>query len=201
MSYEDLNANWRPDFGAIFYWFSMDKSGKIAVMVNNCWGDLPKALLSNRDSILLLGSFMDYIFEDSDKFNPSLHDKHGETILDLYSGLVYRAYKNRKDVEARVASKSKGGKHFDESVPARKGLFYYEAIEGSEPGEDFVVGYDGETKMGDYFREFIPTICSSIEDFPKELRPAIAVSDTVHFTKDRLFDNDKISEYFPRMYS
>lgn len=55
--------------------------------------------------------------------------------------------------------------------------------------------------MGDYFRYLIPTIYASIENFTKELRPAIAVSDTVDFTKDRLFDNDKISEYFPRMYS
>ncbi len=55
--------------------------------------------------------------------------------------------------------------------------------------------------MGDYFRFLIPTVYASIEDFIKELRPAIAVSDTVDFTKDRLFDNDKISEYFPRMYS
>lgn len=28
----------------------------------------------------------------------------------------------------------------------------------------------------------------------------IVVSDTIDFTKDRLLDNDKISEYFPRMY-
>ncbi|WP_218966400.1 hypothetical protein [Snodgrassella alvi] len=75
------------------------------------------------------------------------------------------------------------------------------AVEGCRPSHDFVVGYDGETKMGDYFRYLIPTIYASIEDFTKELRPAIAVSDTVDFTKDRLFDNDKISEYFPRMYS
>ena len=41
-----LNINWKPEFGAIFTWFAMDKNGKIAVMVNNCFGDLPKALLS-----------------------------------------------------------------------------------------------------------------------------------------------------------
>lgn len=30
---EQLNEDWKPDFG------------KIAVMVNNCWGDLSKSLL------------------------------------------------------------------------------------------------------------------------------------------------------------
>ena len=54
--------------------------------------------------------------------------------------------------------------------------------------------------MGDYFRYLMPTIYASIEDFPEELRHGIAISDTIDFTKDRLLDNDKISEYFPRMY-
>lgn len=56
-------------------------------------------------------------------------------------------------------------------------------------------------KIGDYYRSYLPTIYASIEDLPKELWPVIVVSDTVDFTKDRIFDNDKISEYFPRMFS
>ena len=54
--------------------------------------------------------------------------------------------------------------------------------------------------MGDYFRYLIPNVYSSIEDFPEELRHGIATSDTVDFTNDRLLYNDKINEYFPRMY-
>ncbi|MFB6407934.1 hypothetical protein ACOUV0_09065 [Acinetobacter baumannii] len=38
-------SDWEPGFGEIFTWFAMDKNGKIAVMVNNCWGWLPEALL------------------------------------------------------------------------------------------------------------------------------------------------------------
>jgi hypothetical protein len=198
---EQLNEDWKPEFGTIFDWPAMDKFGKIAIMVNNCWGNLPKALLSNYDSILLLDPFMEHITEGIDKFSQYSYNKHGETILDLYSGLTYKAYTNRKEIEKEVFEESKRENVItDEGLPAQKGVFVYYAVEGCKPGHDFVVGYDGETKMGDYFRYLIPTIYASIEDFPKELRPAIAVSDTVDFTKDRLFDNDKISEYFPRMY-
>ncbi|MBC8653922.1 hypothetical protein GQR86_13775 [Providencia vermicola] len=63
------------------------------------------------------------------------------------------------------------------------------------------MGYDGETKMGDYFRHLVPTIYATISDIPIPLRQYIVVSDTLDFTKDRLLDNDKISEYFTRMYS
>ncbi len=40
-----------------------------------------------------------------------------------------------------------------------------------------------------------------IEDIPEELRKYIVVSDSIDFTKDRLLDNNKISDYFTRMYS
>ena len=86
------------------------------------------------------------------------------------------------------------------ALPIYKGFFIYQGIEGSYEGEDYPIGYEGKTKMGDYFRYLMPTIYASIEDFPEELRHGIATSDTVDFTTDRLLDNDKINEYFPRMY-
>ena len=42
---EYLNEDWVPEFGTIYTWFAMDKFGKIAVMSNNCWGNIPKVLL------------------------------------------------------------------------------------------------------------------------------------------------------------
>ncbi|ODQ04974.1 MULTISPECIES: hypothetical protein [Enterobacterales] len=42
---------------------------------------------------------------------------------------------------------------------------------------------------------------ATIEDIPEELRKYIVVSDSLDFTKDRLLDNNKISDYFTRMYS
>ena len=196
-----LNINWKPEFGAIFTWFAMDKNGKIAVMVNNCFGDLPKALLSINNVESLLDQLTDYMWEESEIFRNYPNNKSGCTILDLYSGLRFDYLSTRKDIEQLIQERSNyEQKPVECNLPSRKGLFVYHGIEGSVEGEDYPVGYDGKTKMGDYFRYLMPTVYASIEDFPEELRHGIATSDTVDFTTDRLFDNDKINEYFPRIY-
>ena len=196
-----LNINWKPEFGAIFTWFAMDKNGKIAVMVNNCFGDLPKALLSINNVESLLDQLTDYMWEESEIFRNYPNNKSGCTILDLYSGLRFDYLSTRKDIEQLIQERSNyEQKPVECNLPSRKGLFVYHGIEGSVEGEDYPVGYDGKTKMGDYFRYLMPTVYASIEDFPEEIRHGIAVSDTVDFTNDRLLDNDKINEYFPRMY-
>ena len=58
-----LNINWEPGFGTIFTWFGMDKNGKIAVMINNGFGDLPKALLLTNDAEQLLNNLNEYMWE------------------------------------------------------------------------------------------------------------------------------------------
>ncbi|OTQ75971.1 hypothetical protein [Gilliamella apis] len=190
---------WEPGFGTIFTWFAMDKLGRVAVMDNNCWGWLPNALLSIDDFESLLDELNEYKWEESEKFINYPPNKRGQTILDLYSSLVHRNTKSRKEIEDWVNAKQP--KELSEiNLPSRKGFFVYHGIEGSVEGEDYPVGYDGKTKMGDYFRYLMPTVYASIEDFPEEIRHGIAVSDTVDFTNDRLLDNDKINEYFPRMY-
>ena len=196
-----LNINWKPEFGVIFTWFAMDKFGRIAVMVNNCFGDLPKAVLSINNVELLLDQLTDYMWEESEIFKNYPNNKSGCTILDLYSSLRFDYLSTRKDIEQLIQERSNyEQKPVECNLPSRKGLFVYHGIEGSYEGEDYPVGYEGETKMGDYFRYLMPTIYASIEDFPEEIRHGIAVSDTVDFTNDRLLDNDKINEYFPRMY-
>lgn len=196
-----LNINWKPEFGTIFTWFAMDKFGRIAVMVNNCFGDLPKSLLSINNVESLLDQLTDYIWEESEIFKSYPNNKCGFTILDLYSGLRFDYLPARKNVEELIQERS----HYEQkpiecNLPSRKGFFVYHGIEGSVEGDDYPVGYDGKTKMGDYFRYLMPTIYASIEDFPEELRHGIAVSDTVDFTNHRLLNNDKINVYFPRMY-
>ncbi|WP_201510448.1 hypothetical protein [Psychrobacter aquaticus] len=57
----DLNKDWTPGFGTIYTWFAMDKNGRIAVMVNNCWGDLPQSVLNIPNAELLLDDLNDYI--------------------------------------------------------------------------------------------------------------------------------------------
>jgi len=196
-----LNKNWRPEFGRIFTWFAMDKSGKIAVMVNNCFGDLPGALLSMDNVEVLLDELTDYMWEESVRFNAHPGNKCGDTILDLYSGMRFQHFLNRENVEEMIRERSGYTQDLREyNLPSRKGFFIYHGIEGSSEGEDYPVGYGGQTKMGDYFRYLTPTVFASVEDFPEELRHGIAVSDTIDFDIDRLLDNDRINEYFPGMY-
>ncbi|ELQ6264705.1 hypothetical protein ACOZ0U_003283 [Cronobacter malonaticus] len=195
----DSKIKWEPGFGTIYTWFAMDRNGKIAVMVNNCWGWLPDVLLSINDFEDLLDELNEYKWEESDKYFDYPNPKNGKTILDLYSSLVHRDAKSKKDVENWINARQLGELR-DENIPSRKGFFIYHGVEGDSHGKDYPVGYDGETKMGDYFRYLMPTVYASIEDFPEELRCGIVISDTIDFTTDRLLDNDKINEYFPRMY-
>ncbi|WP_320704132.1 hypothetical protein [Pectobacterium aroidearum] len=197
-----LNINWKPEFGTIFTWFAMDKHGKIAVMINNCFGDLPKALLSIDNAELLLDQLNEFLWEESEHFTDYPENKCGQTVSDLYSGLRFSHMANREEFDQWLTERS-GHEHKlgEYNVPSVKGFFVYHGIEGSYEGEDYLAGYDGETKMGDYFRFLIPTVYGSINDFPSELRHGIAVSDVADFTTDRLFDNDRVNDYFPKMYS
>ncbi|WP_425335167.1 hypothetical protein [Pectobacterium aroidearum] len=196
-----LNINWKPEFGTIFTWFAMDKHGKIAVMVNNCFGDLPKALLSIDNAELLLDQLNEFLWEESEHFTDYPENKCGQTVSDLYSGLRFSHMASREEFDQWLKERS-GHEHKlgEYNVPSVKGFFVYHGIEGSYEGEDYLAGYDGETKMGDYFRFLIPTVYGSINDFPSELRHGIAVSDVADFTTDRLFDNDRVNDYFPKMY-
>lgn len=194
------NNDWEPGFGAIYTWFAMDKNGKIALMVNNCWGWLPNSLLSINSFENLLDELNEFKWEESEKYTAYPKSKNGKTILDLYSYLQHKNTKNRENVEDWV-NKHQNEELNEINMPSRKGFFIYHGIEGNIEGEDYPVGFNGKTKMGDYFRYLIPTIYASINDFPEELRHGIAVSDTVDFTTDRILDNDRINEYFPRMYS
>ncbi|HGN1202513.1 TPA: hypothetical protein ACKRO9_001916 [Providencia rettgeri] len=196
-----LDINWKPSFGSVFTWFAMDKNGKIAVMINNGFGDLPKSLLAINNVTELLNDLNEYMWEESATFVNYPLNKGGSAILDLYSSCLYRHLSSKKEVEECIENELMTSGHYsDTNLAVNKGFFIYQAIEGNNPGDDYPVGYEGETKMGDYFRYLMPTIYASIEDFPEELRHGIAISDTIDFTKDRLLDNDKISEYFPRMY-
>lgn len=199
----DLNKDWTPTFGTVYTWFAMDKKGRIAVMVNNCWGDLPKSVLNIPNAELLLDDLNEYMWEESKIFNKYPTNKKGKTILDLYSSLVFRHLRTKQEVVNWVVERSNYSLDSrEENLPSKKGHFVYFAIEGSNQGEDYPVGYNGATKMGDYYRYLVPTVYASIEDFPQDLWHGIAVSDTLDFTKDRVLDNDndKINTYFPRNY-
>jgi hypothetical protein len=196
-----LDLNWTPLFGNIVTWFAMDKNGRIAFMLNNCFGDVPRVLLSLENLKDHLDSLSEYIFEESEVFTTCPPDKGGETILDMYSTLVYRFCKDRKEVEAIIQERVRsnyGSKIKDPDLPACKGFYVYHGVEGATPGEDSPSDYEGKTEMGDYFRHLMPTIYATIDDIPKELRHIVAASDTVDFTQDRILFNKNINQYFPK---
>ncbi len=197
----DLNANWTPEFGTIYTWFAMDKNGRIAVMVNNCWGDLPKSVLMIPNIESLLDDLNEYMWEESEKYSNYPDNKKGELTVDLYCQWLNKKAANNKVMAEKLRVDLLERKNFSEAnLSANKGYFVYYAVEGNSEGEDYPVGYVGDTKMGDYFRYLVPTVYASVEDFPTQIRHGIAVSEVLDFTRDRVFDNDRINTYFTRNY-
>ncbi|MEQ5135949.1 hypothetical protein [Providencia alcalifaciens] len=194
-----LDNNWSPDFACNYTWVAGDKNGLISLMLSNGYGWLPKALLnssiSNND-INLLCEYIDG--ESTDYINKT--NLNGGYIIDLYSSYYYESYQNKHELIKSFNSRLESNKNCIASLATKMGMFCYEAIELPSEGDNYPIGYDGETKMGDYYRFIVPTVFATIEDIPLPLRQYIAVSNTIDFTKDRLLDNDRISEYFPRMY-
>lgn len=76
-----LNKDWRPGFGTIYTWFAMDRYGRIAVMVNNCFGDLPKVLLGLDGVDSLLDSISEFIWGESSQV--SVYPEEKKAVLRL----------------------------------------------------------------------------------------------------------------------
>lgn len=200
----DLNTAWHPEWGTIYTWFGMDKGGRIAMLINNNFGNIPIALLSLEDIEDNLGHLGDYLYEESQLFPIYNVDKNSGWELDCYSYLMIgeKGYTRDSYIKQQENVYIKNKRYSDVNIARNKGVFIYQGIEGHNIGEDYPVGYDdGQTTIGDYYRYMLPTsIYGSIEDFPVSLRSYIAVSDTIDFTKDRLLDNNQINIYFPRAY-
>lgn len=195
-----LNSEWRPGFGTIYTWLAMDKYGRIAVMVNNCYGDLPKALLSTVGGASLLDELSEFIWEESSLVSVYPENKLGGAEVDLYSAWRYQNINPEDILNELQRDLVLCGVSSEFNLPVNKGLYVYHGVEGDNPGVDFPVGYSEASEMGDYFRFLVPTVFASIEDFPDFLRKGIAVSDNVDFSTDRLIKNDLINEYFSTMY-
>lgn len=195
-----LTADWRPEWGRIYSWVAMDKNGYLAYMLNNCWGWLPKVYINIPNISELYDDLSEFIYCESAKYENNIQ-KNGGFSADLFSYWRYKHYSHETVFTNYKNCLDKGSTLTDAYLATQKGIFVFEGIEGYSQGEDFPVGYEGETKMGDYFRHLVPTVYATITDIPIPLRQYVVVSDTLDFTKDRLLDNDKISEYFTRMYS
>ena len=201
-----LSLSWCPNFGTVYTWYAMDKFGRISQLVNNCWGDIPKSVLAVNNVELLLDSLTEYFWGESDIAYSKTEDKKGDFMVDLYDyWLTGRHTSDSQHLRKKLiynyglhdeTTKSSQDIH----VVMHKGLFIYHAVEGTAEGEDYPVGYERPTKMGDYFRYLVPTAYGSIEDIPVDLRGVIAVSSTLDFTVDRLLDNSNINFSFPKVY-
>ncbi|MGO2303310.1 MAG: hypothetical protein ACTH5W_01240 [Providencia sp.] len=195
-----LDDNWKPGSARNHTWVAMDKNGHLAYMLNNGYGWLPTILLSIPNIKDKLSDLCEFVDGDSSKYINNV-DKRGGYLIDLYSSWVYENYCDKKTIVGELDNQLKcGDKYSDAAIGAKMGMFFFQGLEGHSKGEDFPVGYDGDSKMGDYYRFIVPTIFATIEDIPLPLRQYIVVSNTIDFTIDRLLDNDRISEYFPRMY-
>lgn len=54
--------------------------------------------------------------------------------------------------------------------------------------------------MGDCFKFLAPTVSSSIEDLPFELRSVVCVSDMLDFEVENMLSNVEINDFFVRQY-
>lgn len=194
-----LNQSWKPEFGIIYTWYGIDKNGAIGVFVNNCWGELPKCLLQVNNVEELLNSISEYLHEESEVFSPVASDKNGDYMVDMFPAWrgpktkeKVKQYHDETFIKNRLASSA--------NFAINKGAFIYCTVEGNYPGNDYPVGYEGDTEMGDYYRYIVPTIYGGIEDFPQELRKGIAVSDSLDFTVDRLIPKKSINEHFKKIF-
>ena len=197
-----LDKDWQPSFGTIFTWFAMDRHGRIAVMVNNCFGPIPSSLLAIPELEKKLDSINEFMWEESREFQSYPKNKEGQTLLDIYRFRRHLKPSSRDEMERIVLESSNFYQELTEySLPSIKGLYVYHALEDYVSSEDNPIGYEGDAEIGDYFRYLIPTACASIEDFPEELRSLIAVSDTLDFTVDRAIFSMSINQSFKRSFN
>lgn len=190
-----LNLNWKPSFGTMYYWIACDSKGKIARMMNNNWGDIPSVLLEQNNIEQTLDILSEYLWEESSLYQNYPKNKMGDSILDLYSS--YPILHSQEYMENWIKKNANYNLELrDENLPATKGIYIYQALDGNQEGDSYLIGYNGVTKIGDYYRYLMPTIYANILDFPKSLWNGIAVSKSLDFSKNQLISNENINLYF-----
>ncbi|MEA3236215.1 hypothetical protein OP492_16320 [Pseudomonas mosselii] len=195
-----LDQQWEPGFGTIYTWLAMDRVGRIAVMVNNCFGDIPKVLLALSGAEEMLDAISEFMWEESQAFRSYPPLKKGGFTVDFYSAWRWQGRDKAFVLDELLRNLEERGIYSEASLAFNKGFFVYPAVEGSREGEDFPVGFDGPTSMGDYFRFLVPGEYASIEDFPESLRAGIVVSQTLDFNSKQVLSGKCINEYFYDLY-
>ena len=174
----------------------MDGFGKLAVMSNNGFGDLPESLLALENSEKLLNEFSEFLFEESGRYTENLQ-KNGFFNLHFYSSWFYRSKKNKDDVFLEIWNDWKNGKNLsDANLSINKGMFVFEALDRGNIPDEFPVGYSGKCENGDYYKHLSPTEFSSIEDIPPALRRVIVKSNVLDFSRVDLISSGDIRKLF-----
>ncbi|MEB2647057.1 hypothetical protein EJ576_20455 [Pseudomonas sp. C 49-2] len=197
-----LNAEWRPGFGTIVTWFAIDKAGKIAVMVNNCYGELPRILLSTENVEALLDKMSEFMWDESSEFLSDTPNKQGELKVDLYSAWRYGHLQSKDSVVEHLEfDLAESASYAEANLSVNKGFFVYHGVEGDNEGADYPVGYSGKSGMGDYFRYLVPTKFANVNDIPEALHCVLVKSDSFDFANDQLLRNDEVERHFYQMFS
>jgi len=185
-----------PQGADCFTWIAMDCSGKLAVMSNNGFGDLPESLLARNDSEELLNEFSDFLFEESKKYPGNLQ-KNGLVNLHFYSSWIYRSKNGKNEVLLDILNDWKNrGNLANANLSINKGMFVFEALDRGNIPNEFPVGYSGKCENGDYYKHLSPTIFSSIEDIPLPLRGIVVKSDSLDFSQANLISSGDIRKLF-----
>ncbi|WP_374420567.1 hypothetical protein [Chromobacterium sp.] len=133
-----LNIDWIPGFGSVFTWFCMDKYGRIAMMVNNGFGNLPRSLLQLDNVESRLDELNELVWGGSEKFQHGFHRPEANYELVFYSKYNNRGLADRAQVEASLLqSFGRVPEGSDLSVPIKHGFYLYHAVEGSFQGGIF----------------------------------------------------------------
>ncbi len=148
----------------------------------------------------MLDAISEFMWEESQVFRSYPPLKKGGFTVDLYSAWRWQGRDKAFVLDEMLGGLEEQGIYSEASLASNKGFFVYHAVEGSREGEDFPVGFDGSTNMGDYFRFLMPGVYASIEDFPEALRTGIVVSKTLDFDSARVLSGKCTNEYFCDLY-
>lgn len=195
-----LSPDWKPEPFNSYGWFCMDKNGEIAIFFNNGFGELPKSLLQIANIEHLLTVFCDFFLSDSPEFSGYIKNKNGDFIIDFYSKAMFKL-KLKDQVVNTLNNDLKENGRFSEIYPVTNcGFYIFYAVEGPSEGDDYPVGYEGKTQIGDYFRFLVPTKTASISDIPPIFYKVLCVSNELDFRKDRILRSSDITNRLITMY-
>lgn len=195
-----LNSDWTPHFGAIYTWVAVDVNGRVAVMVNNCFGDIPEVLLKEDSIEQRLDDVSDFLWEGGSVGRSGGCDLQGFSV-DMFSSWRRGRFQSGREVERHLLNDFRdAGRYAEASLAINFGAFVYHGLEGDIAGADYPVGYAGAVEMGDYFRYLVPGAPAAVIDFPERVRRYFVVSDSVDFKKDGLIASASIRGLFNRMY-